>query len=163
MISAMPNPTHVRKPADQVRIADEIARVCDLRAQGLSLRAIAAEMGFDVKVAHERWHEGLTNRTRPNVDAAIEAELARLDHLDERLLDALGSLDLNIRIRGVDSARRNSESRRKLHGSTSRHFASVRSESYRRGDEGKDAMPHKIGRFGSEVLEACRPHLNRVT
>jgi len=112
----MTRPGSYRRAADSVRIADEVARVCDLRALGLSFRKIATAMDCDVHEVHRRWREGLQMRVLPHVEEAVKASLERLDLLDERLVAGLQSNDLPVRLKAIDSARRIDESRRILLG-----------------------------------------------
>src|SRR5664279_4372348 len=112
----MTRPGNIRTGPDAVRIADECAKVADLRALGLSFRAIAQALGLELTTAHRRWTEALSMRVVPNIEEAIKASLARLDLLDERLIDGLRSADLPVRLKAVDSARKIDESRRVLLG-----------------------------------------------
>ena len=112
----MTRPGNYRLNADRARIAVEISEAMAMAANGLPNTKIAAIMGFDDHTVAKRLDEGFTTLPFPETERARKASLVRLAQLDERLIPALTSDDLNTRVRAVEAARKIDERRSRMLG-----------------------------------------------
>lgn len=116
-----------RDPATASRDA-EAAR---LRADGLTYRAIAAQLDISLAAAYEAVKRAYLAVVRESAEEALKVELDRLDMLTEKAFELLGRqyvkfagsgenmrelIDVGPNLTAIDTLRKLSESRRKLLG-----------------------------------------------
>jgi transcriptional regulator with XRE-family HTH domain len=86
----MPNP-HAR--ANPALVAEEQERVLELKKKGLTVRAIAAELGVSKSTVQNRLDAAIAEIVHPAAEAVRTLELDRLDswhaYLEDRLVDPL--------------------------------------------------------------------------
>lgn len=110
-------PDHSRKYENEAQRGEAMARAWDFRRRGMSIRAIAAEVGVSHQGAKRLLDDYLHKIVdREAVEAYRELELARLDHLQEAAETLVDSKDLEVRNKGINTSLRISESRRNMLG-----------------------------------------------
>ena len=118
--------THV-PPRIRNRNAVQTARVyanadaaLDLRIKGMSVRAIAAELGLPPTTVHESIHRGLELTVEAMRGPAEQWRAMETERLERATAEAQKVVETTrsdeLRLKALDVIRKNSESLRKLHG-----------------------------------------------
>lgn len=92
MGNANGGPTHQR--ANRARVGEQAARAYELRLTGMTLAAIAKEMGLSVGTVHARIEAHLAGHVDPLADEYRRVELDRLDDLQRRAYEVLDAKHL---------------------------------------------------------------------
>jgi hypothetical protein len=84
------------KPAADLALAEQDAKIIELKRQDLTFQQIAEELGISRAAAHRGFHRGLPRVTEPAAIAYRADHLARLELMREVVMGILGTRHVSI-------------------------------------------------------------------